>query len=231
MSKKNCIHEIKSLNGDKVTFILLCAQKSNRRGYNNVALSDVHNQKKVIDLQIECINKAHPNNEIILISGFEHEKVVQYVHKNKYQNVRIAENKNYEKTSALDGWKIGLNLSIPGNTYIIHGDRIFSSSMISDENHEQGTHTYTHNIDKTNYDLGLLIENNKLINISYGLPNVWSEIFFIHADDFQITRKLINETRRRKIYSIDSFINLISRQFQIKVIEKHSNEVYTFKDL
>ena len=223
------IHKIKSEANDKITFIILCAKKSNRRGYKNVPLTIINNET-VIDKQINTINKNYSESDIIIVSGFEQEKLINHLHSKDYTNVRIAENQNYKMSSVLDGWRMGLNLALKQDTYIIHGDRIFDESCIFQEECKN-THILIHNVDKNNYDFGLSFDGDKFLNISYGLPNVWSEIFFISKSDFSKVRRLINECVENKVYSIDSFINLLSTYINISIVQKKPKDVKPLKDL
>lgn len=230
MTSKKYTNKIKNECDIKTTFIILCAKKSSKRGYKNIPLTLLSENETLIDRQINTINNNYKNSEIIVISGFEHERLVDHIILRGYSNVRIAENQNYKCTNTLDGWRLGLNLSISQNTYIIHGDRIFDDSCISNKD-TRNTHTIVHDINKNNYNLGLLFENDKFINMSYGLPNVWSEIFFINEKDFNITRKLINEYKKRKIYNIESFINELSKNITISVLNKKQKDIKILKEI
>lgn len=229
INKKN-INKNKNECDIKTTFIILCGKKSNRRGYKNIPLTLINEYETLIDRQINIINNNYKDSEIIIISGFEHEKLIDHIFLKEYKNVRIAENQNYKHTNTLDGWRIGLNLCISQNIYIIHGDRIFDDTCISHKN-SKNTHTIIHDINKNNYNLGLLFDNEKFINMSYGLPNVWSEIFFINQKDFDITKQLINEYKKRKIYNIESFINELSKNIKILVVNKKQKDIKTLKEI
>jgi choline kinase len=228
MKNKRFIHKIKSEINDKTTFIILCAKKSNRKGYKNVPLTLINNET-LIDHQINIINKNYGESDIIIVSGFEQDKLINHIHSKKYPNVRIAENQNYKMSSVLDGWRMGLNLALRQDTYIIHGDRIFDESCIINEGNKN-THILIHDVDKNNYDFGLSFEGNKFVNISYGLPNVWSEIFFINKSDFNVTRNLINNCSEKKIHSIDSFINFLSTQINISILKKKPKDIKLLKE-
>lgn len=228
MTNKRYIHKSKKDRDTKTTFIILCSQKSNKRGYSNIPLLKLNDGNYLIDKQISVITSLYKDPEIIIISGFEHEKLVSHVRDKDYKNVRIFNNQNYKMTGALECWILGLNVSLCQDTYIIHGDRIFDESFLTNT---RETHTFVHDINKNNYNLGILLEEDKLINISYGLPNTWSEIFFISKEDFSLSRNLINEHRKRKIYNLDTFINILSQETPISVICKKNKDIKTLKEV
>jgi len=229
MNKKKFIHEIKNECDNKTTFIILSAKKSTKRGQKNVPLFPINN-KSLIDYQIESIKSTNINSEIIIISGFEHERIINYIHKSGHKDIRIFENTNFRNSTTLDGWRMGLNIVNESNVYIIHGDRIFKPEAIQ-TSANLGTHLITHKFDKNNYNLGISASSNILLNISYGLPNIWSEIFYIQKEDFHTSRNLINSHKKEKIYNIESFINAMTKKTQIHVVKKDCKAITTLKEM
>lgn len=230
MNKKRCIHKIKNDCNQKTAFIILCGKKSNKKGYGNVPLTQINPKETIIDRQINAILNNYDNNEITLISGFEHDKIVNHIHSKKYENVRIIENQNYKSSTILDGWRIGLNSILKEDVYIIHGDRLFNESCICNSQ-VNNTHAVVHKHDKNNYNLGLLFDEKKLINISYGLPYVWSEIFYIKKQHFDLVRNTINNHRQKKIYNIESLINSISQKIEISVVQRKHKDIKILKEI
>lgn len=229
MKNKRCIHKIKNGCTTQTTFIILCGRKSSKRGYKNIPLTQIDENETLIDKQIKTIDASYTNKEIIVVSGFEHDKVVSHINKSNYHNIRIAENKDYKSSNVFDGWRFALNIAIEEDTYIIHGDRLFDASCIKEK--IKTTHTFVHDFDKNNYDLGLLYKEDAFVNMSYGLPSVWSEIFFISKTDFQMVRNIANEYKQRKIYNIETFLNIISKHINISVINKNPQDVKVLKEL
>lgn len=224
------IHKIKNKVSDKTTFIILCARKSSRRGCRNIPLMKINRTQTIIDNQIQTINNAYKNNEIILVSGFEHKNLVNHIHSQSYENIRIIENQAYKDSSVIDGWRIAMNACVPENTYIIHGDRTFTGNCISNDN--KHSCLITHTSDKHNYNLGILARNDdQLMNVSYGLPNVWSEMFFLAKTDFLNAREVLNNYEKYKLYSIEQFINYFSEKTKIMILKKKTQDVKTLKEL
>lgn len=230
MTSKNsrCIHNIKQKNYDKTIFIILCAKKSQNRGCGNVALKNIDNNKTLIDLQIDTIKKNYEDHEIILVSGFEHDKLIHHIETKNYKNIRILENRTHKISDILDGWRMALNITLEHDTYIIHGDRYFSESCIQGN---KNTHLLIHDKNRNNYDLGISYKDDEFINMSYGLPDIWSEIFFISKKDILFTKSLINDYKKRKIFTLESFINKLSEEIKIFVINREPHSVILLKDL
>lgn len=230
MKARKYIHQIKNVSTDKITFIILCAKKSNRRGFDNIPLTPISIKECLIDRQIETIKSGYKNSEIIIMSGFEYDRVVNHIHKKKYDNVRIVENSNYKMSNTIDGWRNAINVSLEQDTYIIHGDRVFSQSCIIN-NDINNSHVIVHNTNKHNYNLGISSDGNRLINMSYGLPKVWSEILFISKKDFSIARDILNEYKQKKIYTVEGFINYLSNQVSVLVLNKKQKDIQELKEI
>lgn len=230
MSIKPCIHTIKSDSTHRTTFLILCGEKAGVKGIQNIALTPIKNESKLIDRQIATINKNYTNSEIILLVGFESRKVINYIYDQKYDNVRILENKNYMNESSIDAWRLGINCSLESNLYIIHGDRIFNNRAIVSQ-YKNSICTSICHVVKKNYNLGIIYDNNKLINISYGLPHVWSEILYIPQQYYKRIRNKINETKSRKIYTVEKFINFINKDIDVYVDDSTDIKVNPLKEI
>lgn len=229
MNNKRFIHKIKKECDIQTTFVILCGRKSNKRGYKNIPLTQINNDETLIDKQINIIDSNYKNYEIIIVSGFEHDKIINHIHNSGYTNVRIAENKDYKSSNAFDGWRFALNIALTEDTYIIHGDRLFNDSFIKANIRE--THTFIHDLDKNNYDLGISVKDKMFVNMSYGLPNVWSEIFFINKSDFNLIRSIANQYKQRKIYNIECFLNILSNHINISVLSQNAQEIKILKEI
>ena len=68
------------------------------------------NNKRLIDIQIEAIQKIFPLYEIIVCVGFDSEKVCKYI-RQKYRNIniRIVENQIFSNSNSSESTRIALN--------------------------------------------------------------------------------------------------------------------------
>lgn len=228
--RRDCIHSIKQLKNEKETFILLAANKSKIRGQkNSISLMNLEFGERVIDNQLNTIYSTYPNCEIFLATGFDSENVIRYVI-NKYKNVRIVENLDYKNTSSLHTLRTVINLTLSSGLHIIHADRLFNSRAITPKNKNK-SFIYTHKMDKSNYQMGVCYQNKKLMNMSYGLPSVWSEILFISRKDYDEVKLAINEIESNGIYSIYEFINRTTDRIEYFVDDDKSIEVEDLKEV
>lgn len=230
MKQSKFIHKIKNRNKPKVTFIILCAAKSNIRGDKNIPLKQIRSDLFLIDEQIRNIRDVYNDSEIVLVTGFESENVINHISSKDYKNIRIVENLLHKTTSVFDSWRLGTNCSNEGGLFLIHGDRLFNAEAIKVETLGK-SYLYTHKKDKTNYSLGISYSDKRLMNISYGLPSVWSEIFFVCEKDYKIYKNVLNNAYKNKIYTLDHFINELSKVIDIYIEDNENLVVKTLKEL
>ena len=78
----------------------------------------------ILERQIKILLKLYPGSDIIVIAGFESDKIRKKI-KTKYP-VRIVNNHKYEDTNVLYSLSLGLQASINRNFLIVYGDLVFN---------------------------------------------------------------------------------------------------------
>lgn len=228
--RNDCIHKIRNKTKDKNTFILLAANKMKIRGQkDSVSLLPLGRNECLIDKQVNIIYRNYPHAEIFLATGFDSQKVINYV-TSKYKKVRIVENLDYKNTSSLYTLRSAINLTLESNVHIIHADRLFNSRAIIPRNQAK-SYVYTHMSNKSNYFMGLCYQNKKLTNMSYGLPSVWSEIVYITKKDYEPFKSLINSIHEKRIYSIHEFVNYSSSAIEYFVDDDKKIKIDDLKEV
>jgi len=230
MNRQDCIHTIKQTHLDRLTFIILCGGKSGVKGTQNIPLTYIDYNNMVIDHQIQTINKNYEHAEIMLMTDFESKKIIQHIDEKQYTNVRIFENRNYIEESIIDAWRLAVNCCSEGSFYLIHGDRIFNADAITPYDENKISISVYNNI-KKNYNLGITYENNKLINISYGLPSVWSEILFVPKLYYRTIKSKLNNAKAGKIYTVEKFLNIVNKEIDIYVDCKNKISIKSLKEM
>lgn len=208
-------------------FIILSAGKSKIRHEKlPIPLISVRGEC-LIDTQIKTIRSSFSDADIALVTGFESDRVVEYV-LSKYSDVRIIENPSYKSTSSLSSLRIGINAMLEGDLFVIHGDRLFDSQSLKTETGVSSV--LSHKTIKRNHSIGISFNDSEFLNIEYGLPHVWSEIIYIAKKDYQIFKRAINISKS-KTYTIPELIRKVSGKITIKPIYDESSEVLHIKEL
>lgn len=180
---------------DKVSILFLCD-----KNVNNVAIPLLQfGLNNFIDIHISASNSACKNTELIFCIGHQANKICDYV-KAKYpgHNIRIIENTNYSTTNYCESLRLCLNNINTDSILVCNGSLMSYPEMFLIPTFDpyvllqRGNHN--------NLEVGVGIDENNLItNMGYGLPHIWSEVFFLHG--FNNIEKL------RRIVSVENFSN------------------------
>lgn len=198
-----------------MNYILMCATPS--RGMitkGSIQLIE-HDHKAVVDHQIKNILKVDKNADITFVLGFEHDKIQKYILKNNY-NVRTIINQNYKITSQTDSLRMGINSCLSDATFIIHGDIIFSPEAITESISERSSVLKALKQEKSKVGILCNDKNSKMLKMSFGLPDTWSQIFFLNKTDFDKSKTVINSLKKNKLTY--EFINLLNKEINFNVV-------------
>ena len=96
------------------------------RSYGPKPLIRINQEKTIVQNQIEIIKNNFVNPEIILVCGFEADKVM----KNTPTDIIKIENESYEKTNVLRSIGMGLRAATSERVLIVYGDLVFNDEAI-----------------------------------------------------------------------------------------------------
>jgi choline kinase len=183
---------------DLVTIALILSKPGQKmKSYGPVQLLNL-GYHILIDIQIEAIRAVHKNFEIIICCGFEASKVIKYV-KTKYKNlnIRIIENQLFETTNCCETLRLCLNnISSNSSLLVCGGDLLLYPELIKIHEDKPYIIVEKENRKISGLEIGSIADNTGMVtNISFGLPNVWSEIFYLHSKDcIEHLRKIVSSS-------------------------------------
>lgn len=198
-----------------VSVILLGENHGYRmKSYGPISLVQV-GEKSLLERQIESIQAAFLNFEIILCSGFETEKIVNFI-KDKYANIniRVVENQVHYNSNCCESTRLCINnttnnkILLCGGSVLIDPDHLamidLSQSSIMTQNEDSSS----------SFEVGVIANpKSKLEHLSLGVKfNYWTELVY-----------LANEKIIRAIYAIVSNPEYKNR-FVFEAINELSNK-------
>lgn len=187
-------------------------------------LLKVSPRRTLLERQIYLLNKSFKKPNIIIVSGFKHKKIKNI---SENLNVSIIENIDYEKTNCL--YNVGLAIQeaqIKKSLLILPGNILFSPSFFNnfDNNYSQLWLTNDYQ------ELGCTINNNKIQNIMWTLPNYWTNISYFTNNEFEFLEDIIlNNPNVDKLFLFEAINSIIDKggifkptlkNQQIKLINK-----------
>ena len=118
---------IRGKKSQKYSIIIPSAGMGKRmRSYGPKSLIKITPEKNIVENQIEIINDNFTNHEIILVCGFEADKLMN----NTPKNLIKIENENYENTNVVRSIGLGLRAATSENVLVIYGDLVFNEETI-----------------------------------------------------------------------------------------------------
>jgi len=227
--KVRYIHEIKTVTREKHNFIILSASKPKIRGlHSSLPLFPV-GSKCLLDVQVDTIRNVFVDYEIFLVTGFDAENTINHV-LNHHNDVRVLDNDQHKHNTVIDSLKIAINCCLDANTFIIYGDRTFNDKTI-DIKYSKSL-LFSHRSDKKNYDIGLSFnKDKKIVNASYGLPDVWSEIMYIQKKDFKKFKHILNKTIKNKVFNMIQLLPVLFKSIDFYIHDDDNINIQTIKEL
>jgi CTP:phosphocholine cytidylyltransferase-like protein len=236
-SKDHIISVKRPKNGTKrnpdISIILLSAKPGVRmKSYGPPSLLPLGSHA-LIDIQIEAIRAAHKTFEIVLCCGFEANKIIKYV-KNKYKslNIRIVENQKFEEHNCCESLRLCLNNIHSTSIMVCNGELLLYPEMV--KVHQDKSYLLTqHNSKKiTNLEVGSVVDEDNIVsNICYGLPNIWSEVFYINGkDSIEALRKIVSSEGYKNKFVFEA-LNDLSKSKHIFRQQINKNSVVKIDDM
>jgi len=203
-NKDNFITTPKRENNDQISeFItVIIFEKSSNLKFKTTNFPFIkYNGKSLLEKQIEIINSSFKNVEIIFVCNNTYSlKIFEYIKKQKYSNVRIIENANFNITNCCESIRLGINNTFNNKLLIIPEDILLPSCVLKSININSNNVLVCDHNDDNNFEIGAIINYEILENLTIGIKqNYWTEMLFLGIE------KSIKELR--EILFTDNFKN------------------------
>ena len=194
----------------KYSIIIPAAGLSSRmKKYGPQSLIKINNNT-LLDRQIKTIDKVFRWYEIILVGGFEFDKLTRHVP----SKVKLIENKEYLETTIIHSINLGLNQCQTENILIMYGDLIFNNIAITAPFDNESIAIISNDM-KTS-DVGCTINNNYIQQMFYGIDNKWGQIVFITKQELSIMKTFCSNHSNHTKYGFESINYIIESGGKIK---------------
>jgi len=209
-------------NKKKYSILIPAATVSNRmKKYGPKPLIKINN-KTILESQISIFDKIIKDYEIIIIGGFEYNKIKE-LNSNKIFTV---ENKNYDETNVVYSIGLGLRYCNYENLIIVYGDLIFNEFALNTIHSNESSVIISNSMKDS--DVGCVIHNQILVQMSYGIGNKWSQILHLKDKELDIMKKYCMDDNNYKCFGFEAINNCIDNKGKIKTLLP--NKIYT-KDI
>ena len=200
------------------------------KSYGPKCLLKANQKETILQKAISNIRREYPYSDIIVIVGFESEKVM----KTLPHSVRVIENTKYEETNIVESIRIGINAAANKKLLIIYGDLVFNVYSIRNLTSNGSCVVVDSQSRFRDEEIGVTIVDGDVTNFAYGLTNKWCQIAYFEDSPFDVLKDLCSDRRRNKLYPFELFNIIINSGFSIKAKEPKGmliKEVDSLRDL
>jgi|688.fasta_scaffold294417_1 CTP:phosphocholine cytidylyltransferase-like protein len=178
-----------------------------------VGLIKINKTQNIFENQYKIIKSFYPLANIIYIHGFESKKFTNFLSKNRYDDIKHYFNNDYE----INNQTFSLSLAqqfLNDDCFIMFGDNILSKSIFNKFNNKCGPQVFISQ-DSSN-EIGCIINNNIIENISFDLDNSLSNMYYINKDTAHLLSSLVSDKR----YHNNFIFEIINKTIDIGICFK-----------
>lgn len=186
-----------------LAIILLSASPHKNSGVYRPTI-EFNDGQTLLYKQLHIIEQSFPNADTLVVLGHEPEEI----YKNPYfNNVRFIENQNYLSTNTIKSVALALRATHSKAYLIIHGDILFNDKAI----HLAGNQSelVVTNNEINNDKIGVIISENKIVNIGYGLEQQWGQIAYIKEKELDIFKEFCYNKTKAKCLLFEGLNHII----------------------
>lgn len=168
-----------------------------------------YKNSRIIDCQIDYLNKHIKYNNIVYIAGFDHKALKSYANKKQYSKFHILYNPNHNTTNYGDSLLVGVDF-LNQDCMVIYGNTLLNNVNIKAINHNQSAVFITKKKEDKKNNLGCIINQDRITNIDFDLQNaIHHDIFYISAPDTEKIKHMLLNTHSHNNFIFELINKLI----------------------
>mgnify|MGYP001213783157 CR=1 FL=1 len=204
-----------------VSVILLSENHGYRmKSYGPISLIQVGG-KSLLERQIESIQAAFVNFEIILCSGFETEKIVNFI-KDKYKdvNIRVVENQVHYNSNCCESTRLCINNTTNSRILLCGGSVLIAPSHLEMIDLNQSSIVTQDEDANSSFEVGVVAsQKSRLENLSLGVKfHYWTELVYLSNEKIIRAIYAIVSNPEYKNRFVFEAINELSAKHDIRVV-------------
>lgn len=168
----------------------------------------------ILSDQIKIINRIFHNPDIVILAGFEADKIV----KKSPKGVRIVENQLYKETNSVEGLRLCFNNIDNNSVLILSGDLIFNEHALNSISSEGSCVVIDSKNRLSDDEIGVSTSKNRVLNFAYGLDSKWCGIVFLQGEELEMAKKFCVRDKS-KMCSFEVLNYIINNGGKIRHIE------------
>jgi len=203
---------------------------SRMKYYGPKSLTKIKNDTTIIDHQLSIINTMAYNPQIILVAGYQADKIMNCLP----SNIIAIENESYETTNVTRSIGMGLRASITDSVIIVYGDLVFNKYALGFAISQQSTIVLDTNNTMTENEVGCVIVNDNIEQIWYDLPNKWAQIVYLTGKELQLAKEICWQNVNYNMFGFEMLNKIIANGGNFKIFKPYKikvNDIDSVKDI
>lgn len=176
------------------------------------ALIKSKDYSSIIEHQYSILKNFFPNSKIVYIAGFEFKKIQFFLEDHKELAVDLVHNYNYENYNDIYSLSLASKY-FSSDVLITFGYNILKHSMFKHFNSDRGSQIFIDNTSNSN--IGCVVQNDTVSNITYDLPNSISHLYYLSKTDANRIRYYIQDSKYQNYFLFEILNNLIDQNIKI----------------
>jgi len=159
----------------------------------------------LIDHQLDVVNQCFEYPETIAVVGCHANRVTKKIR----GKARVVENQLHNESNSSESLRLAFNNCKSTNFLFMHGDLYFNKSTLN-VSFDRSFVIVDSKARFKDTEVGAMVYQESLTNLSYGLPTKWAQIAFVTGNEYKIMSNIFNryETQDKKRLSFE-VINMI----------------------
>lgn len=188
----------------------------------------------ILEYQINQIIGINQSIRINIATGFDHEKIKEYISNKYQQHINWIYNPEYEYTNQTKSLSLFLENYPCEDLLIINSGVLLKNKTISYSSLKGNNKVYILNKPKSNFNIGCSNTDN-IEYLFYDLPNLWSEcVYFNKSTIVELKNILVYNKNMDKLYLFEIINNLIHHNVKfdnIYIDKKNIFKINNTKDI
>lgn len=194
----------------KYSIVIPAAGQGTRMGsYGPKALIKIGGES-LISRQIKAIKKHFHKHEIVLVSGFHSERLMNTLP----DDIISIENENYAQTNVARSIAMGLRACTTDRVLICYGDLVFHDNLLQMPFDRDSAIVTCHSMPES--DVGCITHNNLIENLGYIFEDKWAQVVYLTGRELRLMKTIAWNRENSKQYGFELLNKVIQKGGKFK---------------
>jgi choline kinase len=191
---------------DQYSVIILASSHSVRmKSHGTRSLLQITEKACLIDKQIEYVRHVLPGAEIVLVTGFESDKIMN---KTPHDVIKV-ENETYTELETVRDLGIGLRAATKNHVVFLPGHLAFQRDLLKSVC-QKSSIVLSENINET-LNVGCCVNDFVVENLHFDLPNKWTGCAVISGNELDLLRTFCWNRSKDKLLLFEALNHVINK--------------------